>query len=151
MNNNETLQKLSMGKLWSLARSRGIEFKGVKKPELIKLLIAKDNPNTSEEPKIEEVKKETPKVEEKKAEKKVKTEDLVEATLADGTKVKIPAKDVKPAEIVEGEMVIIKSVDNRELEASIGRDHWRGKVIEVPAEQAEDVKRLLKDGGFYFV
>ena|SRR3990172_4053160 len=147
MEGKESLQDMNMGKLWALARSRGIDFKGMKKPELIKALIASDSPKT------EEVKKETPKVEEKKkVEKKESGINFVEATLADGTKIKVPAKDVSPVKTETDEgMVIIKSVDGRELEASVGRDHWVGKIIEVPAEQEDEVRRLLKDGGFYFV
>lgn len=142
MEDKESLNEMNMGKLWALARSRGIEFKGKTKKELIKELIASDAPKT------EEVKKETLKVEEKKIEK---NPTLVEVTLADGTKAKIPAKDVQPIKAKAGDMIIIKSVDGRELEVSVGRDHWIGKEIEVPAEQEEEVKRLLKDGGFYFV
>ena len=92
--------------------------------------------------------KQTPVKEEIKKEKVA----FVEATLADGTKVRIPASEVTPIKQNEVDgVIVIKSVDGRELEASIGITHWVGKTIEVPMEQAEDVKRLLKEGGFYFV
>ena len=151
MKGEESLKDMNMGKLWSLARSRGIDFKGMKKVDLIKAIIAKDKPTASKEPKVEEVKEESPKVEEKKVEKKDGIR-FVEATLADGTRIKVPAQDVSPVKSEKNkDVVIIKSVDGRELEASVGRDHWVGKIIEVPAEQEDEVKRLLTDGGFYFV
>ena len=50
---------------------------------------------------------------------------------------------------VESGMVEIESVDGRELEASVGTTIWKGKVIIVPKEMEEDVRRLLIEGGFF--
>lgn len=143
MEDKESLNKMNMGKLWALARARGIEFKGKKKKDLIKEMVAMDQ-------KAE--KKAVKSKEEPKKEARKKNETLVEAVLSDGTKVLIPAKDITPAGKEEDEgIVIIKSVDGRELEVSVGTTHWIGKTIEVPIEQEDEVRRLLTDGGFYFV
>lgn len=143
MENKETLDSMSMGKIWSLARERKIEIKGKKKKELIKEIIAADMGKTVDpeaKPVVEEAKV--------KKEKVV----MVEVTLADGTKAKVPAKDIAPSKKEKGDdEITIKSVDGREMEVSVGRDHWVGKTIVVPAEQEEEIKRLLKEGGFYFV
>ena len=150
MENKESLDKMNMGKLWALARSRGIEFKGKKKTQLVKELIEADKINP--QPSVQEEKPIKSEDQSKvKPNKRADKFTFVEATLADGTKVKIPAKDVTPIERKKGDTIIIKSVDGRELEASVGREHWIGKEIEVPAEMEEEVKRLLKEGGFYFV
>lgn len=142
MEGKESLKEMNMGKLWALARSKGIQFKGMKKPDLIKALVAADSPK--EKPVAKKPEKET--------KPKIVKETMVEAVLEDGTKVLIPAKDVSPAVKVEDDgMVVIKSVDGRDLEASVGITHWVGKEIRVPKEQLEEVKRLLKDGGYYFV
>ena len=139
----ESLNNLNMGEIWKIARERGIAIKGKSKKELIKKIIAIDVPVLEKEPEKPEV---------KKVEGRKEVITFVEATLADGTKVKIPAKDVTPIgkEVKTGE-VTIKSVDGRELEVSVGRDHWVGQTITIPAELEDEVSRLLKDGGFYFV
>ena len=46
-------------------------------------------------------------------------------------------------------MVELRSADGRVLEASIGDSMWKGKVIQVPAHQAGDVRRLLEAGGYF--
>lgn len=43
----------------------------------------------------------------------------------------------------------IISADGRTLEASVGDQHWIGKELDVPNEQAGEVRRLLEEGGFY--
>lgn len=134
-----------MGELWSLAKTRGISIKGKTRKVLIKELINNDIPKNPKK-----VVEEAPEVEEKPV-KKNETITFVEATLADGTRIKVPAKDVQPTKTVKKDVVIIKSVDGRELEASVGSMHWVGKEIEVPLEMEEEVKRLLKFGGFYFI
>lgn len=132
-----------MAQIWKLARERNMDVKGKKKAQLIaELTKSRDIIQPVVGEKVE------------KPEPPVKKEQMtfVIATLADGTKIKVPAKDVSPVRVEEADgIVIIKSVDGRELEASIGNTHWVGKTIEVPFEQEEDVKRLLKEGGFYFV
>lgn len=141
MEKQESLDSLSMAKIWQLARARKIDVNGKKKKQLIQELIEADKivPEVPVEPK---------KVEEKPKEKLA----FVEATLVDGTKIKVPAKDVVPAKKEKNAAeVIIKSVDGRELEVSIGRDHWVGQTITIPAEIEDEIKRLLKGGGFYFV
>jgi len=144
--NKESLDKMNMGKLWALARSRGIDFKGKKKKDLIAEMIAMDQKTEKVEKEVDRIK------EEPKKETTKKNEALVEAVLSDGTKVLIPAKDITPAgKEKEKGIVIIKSVDGRDLEASVGNTHWLGKTIEVPIEQEDEVKRLLTEGGFYFV
>lgn len=147
MNDEKSIEKLNMGELWSLAKTRGISIKGKKRKDLIKELIASDSS------KSEPTKEESVQVEPK--EKPVKKNEkitFVEATLADGTRIKVPAKDVEPIKAdKEKNIVTIKSVDGRELEASVGRLHWMGKEIEVPLEMEEEVRRLLKLGGFYFI
>lgn len=126
---------MNMGELWALAKSRGISVKGKKKSELIAELVIEDSEKVE---KKETVEKEKP--------------VLVKATLEDGTEILIPAKDVTSVEPAKkGELVTIKSVDGRELEVSIGDQYWKGKVIEVPSELAQDVKRILRDGGFYIL
>lgn len=142
MEGKQSLKDMNMGQLWALARSRKIDYKGMKKVDLIKALSA-------------EAKEVAAKPVEKKTESKKATKiDMVEATLEDGTKVLIPANTVKPTtESVTDEdgLVTITSVDGRELEVSIGGTVWVGKEIKVPAEQEEDVKRLLKEGHYYFI
>lgn len=145
MNDEKSIEELNMGELWALAKSRGISIKGKKRKDLIKELIASDSPKT------EEVKEKPSKVEEKPVKKSEKI-TFVEATLADGTRIRVPAKDVEPVKAdKKKDVIIIKSVDGRELEASVGRLHWVGKEIEIPTEMEEEVKRLLKLGGFYFI
>jgi len=140
MEGQESLKDMNMGKLWSLARARGIDFKGMKKKELIEKIISTGEVSKPEKKEV------------KPTEKKVKVVDMVEVTLKDGTKAKVPAENVTASVIVKPEgTVIIKSVDGRELEASVGREIWVGKEIEVPVEYEEEVRRLLKSGGFYFV
>jgi hypothetical protein len=135
MKETKTLKEMNMGELWALAKSRGISVKGKKKSELIAELVIEDSEKVE---KKETVEKEKP--------------VLVKATLEDGTEILIPAKDVTSVEPAKkGELVTIKSVDGRELEVSIGDQYWKGKVIEVPSELAQDVKRILRDGGFYIL
>jgi len=136
----KTLNEMNMGELWAIAKSKNISIKGKKKAELIKEITKPVVKKSVEKKPVEKTKP-----------KKVK-EAMVEATLEDGTKVLVPAKEVTQATKADDDgMVVIKSVDGRELEASIGTVYWVGKEIRVPKEQVEEVKRLLKDGGFYFV
>lgn len=130
-----------MGELWALAKSRGIAIKGKKKVQLIEELT---------KPVIEGQEPAPVKKVESEPKKKEKI-PMVEATLADGTKVLVPAEAVKAETAKEGEDIILRSVDGRELEVSIGNDHWKGKEIVVPFKQAEEVKRILKEGGFFVI
>jgi len=142
----KTLKEMNMGELWALAKSKGIEIKGKKKVQLIEELT-KPVVEGQEPLPVKEIKPE-PKKEEKPKKEKI---PMVEATLADGTKVLVPAEAVKAEVSKEGEDIILRSVDGRELEVSIGNDHWKGKEIVVPFKQAEEVKRILKEGGFFVI
>jgi hypothetical protein len=139
MKEEKTLKEMNMGELWALAKSRGISIKGKKKDQLMKELVSHDGT------KNEEIKKKSPKVKEE-------NKDFVKVTLEDGSEALVSAASIKsPEKAKKGEKVTIKSVDGRELEVSIGDLRWKGKVIEVPSENAEDVRRILKEGGFYIL
>jgi len=69
-------------------------------------------------------------------EEPIVVEEVVEEMVVDGETV------------ADGEVQIV-SADNRVLEASIGERIWKGTTITVPAEQEEDVRRILEDGGFF--
>lgn len=61
-----------------------------------------------------------------------------------------PAQEEAPApEVVDDGSVLLRSADNRSLQASIGESVWEGKEIRVPAHQAKDVRNLLENGGFF--
>lgn len=47
-------------------------------------------------------------------------------------------------------VVVFNSLDGRVLEVSINVSIWKGKSITVPVDVAEDVARLLKDGGYIY-
>ena len=62
----------------------------------------------------------------------------------------VPAQEEAPApEVVDDGSVLLRSADNRSLQASIGESVWEGKEIRVPAHQAKDVRNLLENGGFF--
>lgn len=87
-----------------------------------------EEPTASEEDKEEENVPSEPKSSNKKTSKKV---------------------DVSAGQATTPQFVTIESADGRMLEASIGPVVWKGKTIQVPADQAGEVRRLLTDGGFY--
>ena len=60
-----------------------------------------------------------------------------------------PTGEETHAPIVNAGEVKIETADNRVLQAAIGDRVFEGKVIYVPEEQADDVRRLLKEGGFF--
>ncbi len=132
-----------MPKLWKMAKDLGISHKG-KKPELIARIVKakKERPQPVEE-------KTDKKPEDTKAEKPKK--DMVQATLGDGSKVMVPSSSVEAASKAKGGMVTMKSMDGRVLEAAVGSEVFIGKTIKVPVEMADEIRRLLKEGGFYVI
>lgn len=110
-----------------------------------------NTPNVTQAPKQPEAKKEetvvkpevkptpseTPKVEEKKEEKKQAPVEQTKPEIAEQEELDTP------------EEVIITSADGRVLEAAINERTFKGKTISVPAELAEEVKRLLLNGGYF--
>ena len=72
-----------------------------------------------------------------------------EAEIAEETPA--PEAPVQPEVAVapQDDTVLLRSADNRTLEVSIGEAVWIGKEIRVPAHQAQSVRKLLEDGGFF--
>lgn len=46
-------------------------------------------------------------------------------------------------------MVNLISADGRALEVAVGGESWNGRVISVPKKQADDIRRILTEGGFF--
>ena len=55
-----------------------------------------------------------------------------------------PVVEVKPKTVK-----LISAIPGKQIEVSIGRDHWKGVEIEVPAELEGEIRRILEAGGYY--